>query len=71
MTSDQEEDVHHPPDTQTSKCQQLAHPGPSEAKAEPVQAQEPEEDGVQERGHEVVVGVSDAGKAAPQEDPRA
>jgi len=70
MTSDEEEDVHHPPDAQSSKCQQLAHPSPREAETEPVEAQEPEEDGVQERGHEVVVGVADAREPVPQERPR-
>ena len=69
MPRDEEEDVHHPPDAESPECQELAHPGACEAETEPVEAQEAEENTVEEGGDEVVVGVSDAGKAAPEEDP--
>ena len=71
MSRDEEEDVHHPPDAESAQSEELAHPGAGEAETEPVQAEEAEEYAVEEGRHEVVVGVSDAGKAAPQEDPRA
>ena len=67
MPSDEEEDVHHPPDAQSSKCQQLAHPSPREPETEPVEAQEAEENTVEEGGDEVVVGVADAGEAVAEE----
>ena len=66
MTSDQEEDVHNPPDSQTSQCQQLPHPSPRQPQTEPVEAEEAEQDAVEERGDEVVVGVADAGKPFPE-----
>ena len=67
MPSDQEEDVHDPPNSQSSQCQQLPHPSPRQAETEPVQAQEAEEDRVEQRGHEVVVGVADTREPLPQE----
>ena len=35
MARDQEEDVHHPPDSKPAQCQQLAHPGARQAETEP------------------------------------
>ena len=69
MPRDQEEDVHDPPDAEAAEGEKLADPGASEAETEPVQPQEAEEDAVEEGRHKVVVGVADAGKSSPEENP--
>ena len=70
MSCDEEEDVDHPPDAETSESEELADSGAGEAETEPVQAEEAEEDAVEEGRHEVVVGVSDARETSPEENPR-
>ena len=69
MSRHQEEDVHDPPDAEAAEGEQLADPGASEAQTEPVQPQEAEEDAVEEGRHKVVVGVANAGKSSPEENP--
>ena len=69
MSRHQEEDVHDPPDAEAAEGEKFADPGASEAETEPVQSQEAEEDAVEEGRHKVVVGVADAGKSSPEENP--
>lgn len=69
MSSDEEEDVHHPPNAKPPQSEELPHPGACEAETESVQSEEAEEDAVEEGGDEVVVGVADAREASPEEDP--
>ena len=69
MSRHQEEDVHDPPDAETPEGEKLADPGARETQTEPVQSEEAEEDAVEESCHEVVVGVANAGKSSPEENP--
>ena len=69
VAGDEETDIDDPPDAETAESEKLADSGAGEAETEPVQVEEAEEDAVEEGRHEVVVGVSDAGEAAPEEDP--
>ncbi len=60
ITADQEHNVHDPPDAEAAKGQKLADACSSMAEAKPVEADEPQEHGVQQGSEEVMVGITDA-----------
>ena len=68
LAGDDEDDVDNPPDAEAAKSEEFADRRSGLAHAEPVEAEKPQEDGVQEGGEEVVVGVLDAGVAFAEED---
>ena len=55
---DEQDQVHEPPDSQTSQREQLPDGGAGVAEAETVNAETSQEEGVQQRGDEIVPGVS-------------
>lgn len=54
---DEQDEVHEPPDAQSAQCQQLAHRRARVAQAEAVDAEAAQEEGVEQRGDEVVARV--------------
>lgn len=57
-TSDEQDQVHEPPDSQTSQCEQLPNSSAGVAEAETIDPETAQEEGVQQRGDEIVPGVS-------------
>lgn len=57
-TSDEQDEVHKPPDAQASQREQLPHRSPRVAKTEAVNPKAAQEEGVEQRGDEVVPRVS-------------
>lgn len=55
---DEQDQVHEPPDAQASQREQLPHCGARVAEAEAVDPEAAQEEGVEQRGDEVVSGVS-------------
>ena len=60
FSGDEQDDVDDPPDAEATHGQELSDGGARLSEAEPVEAQKPEEDGVEEGRQEVVVRVLDA-----------
>lgn len=56
--SDEQDQVHEPPDSQASQGEQLPHSSASVAKAETINPKTTQEEGVQQRGDEIVSSVS-------------
>lgn len=56
--SDEQDEVHEPPDAQASQGEQLPHRGARVAQAEAVNPKAAQEEGVEQRGDEVVARVS-------------
>lgn len=54
---DEENQIHEPPDPQSSQRQQFPHGGPSVAQAEPIHSEATQEKRVEQRGYEVVPSV--------------
>lgn len=59
--SDEQDQVHEPPDSQASKSEQLPNSGTRVAQAETINPKTAQEEGVQQRGDEIVSSVFDAG----------
>jgi len=56
-TGDEQDQVHEPPDAQAAQGEQLPDGGAGVAQAEAVDPEAAQEEGVQQRGDEVVAGV--------------
>lgn len=56
-SSDEQDQVHEPPDPQTSQSKQLPHCGASVTQTKPIHAKTAQEEGVQQCGDEVVSSV--------------
>lgn len=56
-TSDEQDQVHEPPDSQSSQGEQLPHSGAGVAQAETINPETTQEEGVQQSGDEIVSGV--------------
>lgn len=57
-SSDEQDEIHEPPDPQASESQELPNGGARVTQAEAVDAKAAQEEGVQQRGDEVVTRVS-------------
>lgn len=65
--SNEQDQIHKPPDSQTSEGEQLPHCGTGVAEAETIDPKTTQEEGVQQRGDEVVSSVFDARYVSAEE----
>lgn len=59
MTGDKQDNVHYPPDANSTQCQQLAYCCSNMTQNESVHAEESQQDGIEQSGHEIITSVSD------------